>query len=155
MKYILMILFFTLSAGAKTITEDGVTYNCNPEKSCEEKLAEANKEIARLKKRLESRKKKVVSQKPAIQTVITEVKTVEKVVVQIQKVEPPKNILSGYIVRSQDGLDTDTNPASTKVETKYDLGVGIMYQRRVSEKIYLGAGVDTNSGTKLSVGLGF
>lgn len=133
MKY-LMILFFTLSAGAKTIVQDGVEYSCNPKV----------KKVA-VKKR---KKKKVM-------VVAAPGKTETKTVVVVEKVEPPKNILSGYIVRSQDGLDTDTNPASTKVETKYDLGVGIMYQRRVSEKIYLGAGVDTNSGTKVSIGVGY
>lgn len=134
MKILLMILFFTTGAAAKTIVENGVEYSCNPKV----------KKVAVKKPR--KKKKVVVASAPMEKTVIVEV---------IKKIEAPKNIISGYVVRSQSGLKTSSNPASTSVETKYGLGLGVMYQRRVTDKIYLGAGVDTNSGTKLSVGVGY
>lgn len=69
--------------------------------------------------------------------------------------EPHKNILSLYTVYGQDGLEkSKTGAYETTVETEEDLGVGIMYQRRIND-LYLGVGVDTNENAKISIGVGF
>lgn len=80
-------------------------------------------------------------------------KVVEKEVVKKQEMH--RNIISLYAVSSQRGLNRDDRPSEIEVQTKRSLGVGVMYQRRVSERIYLGIGADTNRGAEISAGLGF
>ena len=53
MKYLLLILI-PLSINAKVITQDNTEYQCNPVKTCDQKLKAAYAEIARLKKQVKT-----------------------------------------------------------------------------------------------------
>lgn len=81
---------------------------------------------------------------------------VEKTVCEtkVVKEEAHKNIISAYVVNSQNGLTKRVKGSTVEVETEESIGLGLMYQRRF-EQVYLGMGADTNEAVKLSVGLGF
>lgn len=147
-KIILLTTFlFALDVGAKTITENGVQYTCNPQSTCEEKLRAANKEISKLKSQISKLKNE--GQKEVVRNIVLPIETV-KMVVQ----EPSKNILSVELVRSQNGLTVNTSNNNTTVKSNIDTGLGLMYQRRFND-YYGGMGFDSNGSIKLNAGKGF
>ena len=73
----------------------------------------------------------------------------------VKKEEMHKNVISVYAVSSQGGLNREDQVTQTEVQTKRKLGIGLMYQRRVYEDIYLGLGGDSNRGVQVNVGYGF
>lgn len=142
MKYLLITILFALNVNAKVITENGVNYTCKPELTQAEKQEQSRKREARLKK-LEAEK------------AAAKEKVVEKIVTIVEKEEAPKNIISAYAVRSQNGIDSSSTPSSTTVGSDMDTGLGLMYQRRIKSNVYGGAAADTNGGISLNIGLGF
>lgn len=138
--FLLVILFWNI-AYAKKITEGNVTYQCVPEKNCEDKLKEARTEIARLKKKLKE-------QKPA---------TIEKTVYvdKIVKKEAKKNILSLYTHRDVLGSDATTTANGATARTDSGFIPGIMYQRVTDSGLVFGAGVNTNAHPVFDLGYSF
>ena len=154
--YILLFLGFSFFAGFKatasstTIVKDGVAYSCNPSTSCDEKLVAANKEIERLKQQLSEKKK------PKKKKVVVVQAQHPRIIVIVEKVPADRNILSAYLVRSNDGFNISSNSVSTTtVEEKRDVGIGLMYQRRVKDNVYGGVAADTNNGVSISLGIGY
>jgi hypothetical protein len=71
------------------------------------------------------------------------------------KVEGHKNIISVGAVRSQRGLNVTENANSVEVSSKKQIGAQLQYQRRVTDKVYLGGQLDTNQGVGVNIGVGF
>jgi len=65
------------------------------------------------------------------------------------------NILSAYVVRSQKGFSSNIDGNTITVENEFRQGVGIMYQRRIFDSLWLGGAFDNNSGKSISLGLEF
>ena len=69
--------------------------------------------------------------------------------------EPLKNILS---VKAVDGFsDVKKNEDANGVELKVErqVGLGVVYQRNLSDNLYLGGEVDANKGVGVLLGVGF
>lgn len=91
-------------------------------------------------------------------TVISEIKeckTIEKQII-VEKVKTHKNIISLTVNRSLSDYSI-SNPSSstTRVENRHEYVPGLMYQRGVSEHIYLGIQVDTHKSVGGNIGYGF
>lgn len=82
---------------------------------------------------------------------------VETKFVNIQTYYPDyrKNILSGYIVRGQKGIESNFYNNNTQVSTKRRTGLGIMYQRNIDRNLFLGGAIDTNTNGSVNLGIGF
>lgn len=139
-------LFFTLNVDAKVECSD----TC---KKVLETVTEEQKSCV-----LEAHAPKVVKAKAVVKTVVVE-KIVEKVVekrVEVVKEAPTKrNRISVFGISSQSGMDVSNNGTNVDVEAKRKLGVGLMYQRVISNDISLGIGASTNRDVMGSVGLDF
>lgn len=72
-----------------------------------------------------------------------------------EKVSRHKHIISLEVVRSQHGFDYEVTGSTHTVSTKYETGVGLMYQNNFHKDWYLGGRLDTNSGGALNIGHGF
>lgn len=80
----------------------------------------------------------------------------QPVIVEKTKVEKHKNIISLTMNRSLTDYDVSSNgPGSFRIENKYELAVGLMYQRNVYKDLYLGVQADTHKSLGLNAGLGF
>lgn len=85
-----------------------------------------------------------------------EPKQLEPVIVERTKVEKQKNIVSLLVNRSLTDYEfSQTGPGSFLVESKYELAVGLMYQRNVYRDVYLGVQADTNKSLGFNLGYGF
>lgn len=83
-------------------------------------------------------------------------KQTEPLIVERTKVEKQKNIVSLLLNRSVTDYDfNQTGPGSFLVESRYELAVGLMYQRNVYQDVYLGVQADTNKSLGLNLGYGF
>lgn len=65
------------------------------------------------------------------------------------------NIVTAYVVRSQKGFSSNVDGNTITVENEFRQGVGIMYQRRIFDNLWLGGAFDNNSGKSISLGLEF
>lgn len=74
---------------------------------------------------------------------------------QSAKDAQPKNIVSIGAVRSKNGFDTEMTNSTVDVKSRKDIGASFQYQRRVTEKVYLGGRADTNGGAEINAGYGF
>lgn len=149
---VLLMMAPLAHVNAKTIEQDGKTYACNPVESCEDKVKRLQNEIAKLKAQVKQLKE------ASTQVVVVEEKIVEKQVVvsHVEFKEAPENIVSLALVSGQNGLSrAQTSPSRVDIETQRMLGAGLMYQRRVSDSLYIGGQVDTNESVGLNVGIGF
>jgi len=79
----------------------------------------------------------------------------EKVIAKCEECKRKRNIISGYVVRSRVGLESDVQNLNGEVRTRFGEGVGVMYQREILDSIWLGGGIDTNNGKQISIGFGF
>lgn len=79
----------------------------------------------------------------------------EKEIVRYVECKKKKNILSAYLVRSRVGLESEVVNLNGEVKTKFGEGLGVMYQREILTDIWLGVGIDSNSGKQISIGVGF
>ena len=80
---------------------------------------------------------------------------IDKKIAKNKLIIEKKNILSAYVVRSRVGLESDVVGLNGEVRTRFGEGLGVMYQREVLEDIWLGVGIDANSGKQISIGVGF
>lgn len=81
---------------------------------------------------------------------------IEPVIVERTKIEKHKNIVSLLLNRSLTDYDISSfGPGSFRVENKYELAVGLMYQRNVYKDLYLGVQADTHKSLGLNAGIGF
>jgi hypothetical protein len=148
MKYVLIIAIFTIAATltfGKTIKEGDTEYQCNPVKTCDEKLKSAYAEIARLKKQLKQSS-----------VVITKTETVETVR-EVTKIK--KHIISVVGHKSVIDVNTKTFTSGTTqvaegmVETAYI--PAIVYQYQFNNGTTPMIGLDINRGSGLVFGLGY
>lgn len=65
-----------------------------------------------------------------------------------------KHIISLEIVRSKNGFDESMSSSTVDVKSRYDVGVGLMYQNNFYKDYYLGGRIDTNSGAGINIGIG-
>ncbi len=93
-------------------------------------------------------------------TVISESKYCKPVIIDrgVKEVEVKrhKNILSLTLNRSLSDYDL-SNPSSGsyRVENRYELAPGLMYQRNVTGDLYLGVQADTHKSVGVNAGIGF
>jgi hypothetical protein len=66
-----------------------------------------------------------------------------------------KNIISGKLVDGYSDVSTKVNGKSATISLDRQLGVGLQYQRRIMERVYLGVGADSNKGTEALLGFDF
>lgn len=66
-----------------------------------------------------------------------------------------KNILSGKLVDGYSDVSVKTKGKSATIEVDRQLGIGLQYQRRVMERMYIGVGADSNQGAEAMVGFDF
>ena len=71
------------------------------------------------------------------------------------QIKNKKNIISGYVVNSQNGLSRSSNGTTIRVDTVFEEGAGVMYQRKITEDLWLGGAFDSNSGKFISLGIEF
>ena len=127
-----------LKGGVITVTlKNGKTYTYSAD------------EYAVVKRGQESKSLPLASKEISEETVPTQSKQTET------KVEGHKNIVSVGAVRSQRGLNVTENSNSVEVSSKKQIGAQLQYQRRVTDKIYLGGQLDTNQGVGVNIGVGF
>lgn len=69
--------------------------------------------------------------------------------------EAHKNIVSVGVIRSTRGFNVSEGPSTVEVTSKKEIGASLQYQRRVTDKVYVGGQVDSNQGVGVNVGLGF
>lgn len=74
---------------------------------------------------------------------------------QVVESKRHKHIVSGELVRSENGLDTTTQANEVNIKTKKEIGVGIQYQYNIYRDLYLGGRFDSNGGTGINFGVGF
>lgn len=95
----------------------------------------------------EGESKTVISEHKCPQDIIKE----KEVVVQKHK-----HILSLTVNRSLTDYDvSNPSPNSTRVENRFELAPGIMYQNNITNDVYLGVQFDTHKGVGGSIGYGF
>ena len=79
----------------------------------------------------------------------------EKLQQEVAKPKRLKHIVSGEVVHSNGGLDTERGANTVNVRSKKELGVGLQYQYNIFKDVYMGGRVDSNGGAGLNLGLGF
>ena len=65
------------------------------------------------------------------------------------------NILSFGMIRSKNGFSTSVSPSTVDIESRYDLGIAVQYQRRFDVNNYVGGQLDSNGGAEVNFGVGF
>jgi hypothetical protein len=145
MKYLILItLLSTLSFG-KTIKEGDTEYQCNPVKTCDERLKNAYAEIVRLKKQLKS-PPVIITKTETIQTT----KEVTKIKKHIISVLGHKSVIDISVKSFTSG---STQVAEGIVETGYIPSV--IYQYQFDNGITPLIGIDITRGSGLLFGLGY
>ena len=69
--------------------------------------------------------------------------------------EERKNILSLKAVDGYSDVQKEQTAKAVSLKVERQLGVGVQYQRAVTERVYLGVGADTNRGAEVMAGWGF
>lgn len=145
MKYLLIIILAATTSFAKTIKDGNTEYQCNPIKTCDEKLKTAYAEIARLKKQLKQSA-----------TVVTKVETVEKVT-EVTKIK--KHIVSfiGHKVVLDVRTKTNNTGSSVYADTTVETGYvpAVTYQYQAKNGLTPLIGVDLNKMSGILFGLGY
>lgn len=140
MKYLLIIILAASTSFAKTIKDGDTEYQCNPVKTCDEKLKSAYVEIARLKKQLKQT------------TVVTKVETVEKVK-EVTKIK--KHIVSLITHKTHYSLTTDVTGSGAKIENVQGYTPAITYQYQADNGITPLIGLDVYERVNLILGIGY
>lgn len=130
---------------------------------CDLELADLKKKMKAMEDELASQKKLndsmedhinklevMLGQKPQV---VTQVET--RTVIRKLKIEAPKNIVSGMV--GQGFIDARLRQSGSAINLDAERGAvfGLQYQRRVTEKLYLGGFGMSNETYGLSLGLGF
>ena len=71
------------------------------------------------------------------------------------KASDRKNIVSLKAVDGYSDVKKTQTATSASIEVERQVGVGIQYQRAVTERLYLGVGADSNRGAEALVGVSF
>ena len=66
-----------------------------------------------------------------------------------------KNIISLKAVDGYSDVKKQENGQTTSIKVDRQVGVGLQYQRAVTERVYLGVGADSNRGAEALLGVGF
>ena len=66
-----------------------------------------------------------------------------------------KNIVSLKVVDGYSDVDKERLPGAVKLSVDRQVGAGIMYQRALNNRFYIGAELDTNQGAGIMGGVGF
>lgn len=81
---------------------------------------------------------------------------IEPVVIEKTRVQKQKNIVSLLLNRSLTDYDVSQDgPGSFRIENRFELAVGLMYQRNVYKDLYLGVQADTHKSLGANLGIGF
>jgi hypothetical protein len=148
MKYLLVIAIFTVAATlafGKTIKEGDTEYQCNPVKTCDERLKSAYAEIARLKKQLKQ-SSVVVTKTETVETI----KEVTKIKKHIISVIGHKSVVD---VNTKSFMSGTTQVGQGNVETGYIPSV--VYQYQLDMGLVPLIGLDISRGSGLLFGLGY
>jgi len=146
MKYLLLITLLSAVSFGKTIKEGDVEYQCNPVKTCDEKLKAAYAEISRLKRLTKQT------------TVITKIEKVETVK-EVTKIK--KHIIS--VIGHKSIIDTSTKTTTSgttqtaegQVVTGYIPAVTYQYQLDIGLVPMIGLDITSGSGLVFGLGLEF
>lgn len=140
MKYLLIILLAATTSFSKTIKEGDQEFQCNPVKTCDEKLKTAYVEIARLKKQVKQ------------ETIVTKVVTVEKVK-EVTKIK--KHIVSLITHKTHYSLTTNTTNNSATIENIQGYTPAVTYQYQEDNGLTPLIGVDVYERVNLILGIGY
>lgn len=150
MKYIIALLLAASLSQAKTIKEDGKEYQCNPVKTCEERLIAVRAELKKVKQQLKEEQDKLafysrVSEKETVVEVIKEKKIIKK------------HILSVLAHKTAESMSVEqgNNYANIESSTVYIPSITYQYQFDIGLVPLIGLDLYKNTGLLLGLGLEF
>lgn len=148
MKYIIALLLASSLAQAKTIKEDGKEYQCNPVKTCEERLVAVRAELKRVKQQLKEEQDKLAFydrtyQKETVVEVVREKKIIKK------------HILSVLAHKTTEEMLVEQGNNYAKIESSTIYIPAITYQYQFQNGLVPLIGVDLYKNTGLLLGLGY
>jgi hypothetical protein len=126
-----------LSLNSKTIVQDNTEYQCNPVKTCDQKLKAAYAEIARLKKQVK---------------IVYVDRTVEKVT---EKTIIKKHIVSVSAINSVDSIEANKSGNTATAVAQSSYRPVISYQYQTDSGITPLIGLTFGFAPRLMLGLGY
>lgn len=93
--------------------------------------------------------------RPVVHAFSKEEKLTCKVELVKSEPEPLKNIVSLKAVDGYSDVKKREDAAGVELKVERQVGLGVVYQRNLSDNLYLGGEVDANKGVGVLLGLGF